>query len=502
MIISPRRDCIMKLTYVILFALFLPGCLGPGQETRERIKAPRFELPGETPPPVGPPPRPGFVTFDAFEDRLTLDAQALSDEDANNAFYLVGCDRANINEELADYKKGVDKGINSLSTEVFIEPSIKIGNADCIFRIDQTDYGLSNDELIKVAARNPLNVISDTTRGDTLKFYLQKETTWAYADAFFLTAYEGDQLTNANCDTYCDIVEQEILFQDFLADEGINLQLEFDLGRAQCGGSNQSPIALGKSRLFCHVEGDNGWFSIAYDSSLAAPDSIQENPFTIEAVLSDPDLGPYRTLRSDKVFAFQAQEIIGTLRNGLQLFRLQGNDRVAASAAPADVVQNTQAVNAGLEGVIRLAACQGCHAAGPEGYRDELNPHINQRSNFNEEEKLLANVFYRDALIQQALNEIKDRHRRALAQLDIDSSRPDPFNGRLLVPLRNFVSAPEAAAKLFLTPAQYQACLAGSQLAAQTLGAHLTGGSTSLQVFADSFDDVIRECNLFRDNEL
>jgi hypothetical protein len=480
----------------------ISGCVKPPEEeVAKRVQAREFERPVVEPPPILPPPLPGFVSFDSFEDTLVIDAQTLSSQDALNAFYLIGCDRFNINEELSEFRRGVDKGINSLSTERFIKPTVQIGNSGCIFRIDQSDYDISDSELEMIARRNPFNVISETTRGDTIKFYLQKETTWAFADAFFLTAFEGDVITAFNGDTYRNIIEQPRLDVDFFANEGINVQDEFNFERARAGGTNDSPIAFG-SRLFYHVEAENGWMHVSHDSSLAVPDSINENPFLIEIALAqNPDYST-NELRTPKLFTFQARETLYTLPNGLTGVRLSDNGGLAVGAAPADVVVDNRSDIAGLEPVIRLAACLDCHAKGSIGYTDELREHVGRRSNFNEEEKLLASIFFNDTNNQQAFRETDENLARALAQLNIDSLARDPLNARLVTPSRKPYDVRKASAKFFLTPGQYQDCLRGGNIIAQNLGAHLTGDRTTLQVLADNFQQVIIECNLFKDLEL
>ena len=494
-------------------ALVLPVACGQKKSTKtERIEARTFPEPTIEPPPVQPPPLPGFVAFDAFEDALVIDLQDLQSQEREDTRYLIGCDRFNISEELEEFGQGINRGINGLSTERFITPPTPIGSSGCIFRINLTDYDITTEEWQLLEQRTLLQAVSRTTRGETIQFYTQTERPWLFADDMMLTAYEGDALTDQNCTTYCDLVEQPILVDDFFANEGVNLQEEFDREEARCGGTNESKIALGKGRIICQVESDNGWLSIAYDSSLAVPDSINENPFTDEMALANPD-APYlsgdytnpdygRIPRTTKIFQFQAQEMIGVLPNGLQLFRLNGNDGVAATAAPADVVQNYKAVGDQLEGVIRIAACTGCHTKGSEGYTDELFDHISERSNFNSDEKTLARVFMKSTLIRQAMNEIDERHGRTLNQMGIDPTNRDAFTARLITPLRNLMDAREAAAKFFLTPEQYRDCLSGSVVAAQNLGAHLTGGRVSLQVFTDNYETVIEECNLFEDVEL
>ena len=484
----------------LVLALLVAGCQQPSKDVvTERVEARRFPKPPDRPDPVPEPPRPGFINFDNFEQTLSVDAENLPTQDALNAFYLVGCERFNIDEEMDQFALGVDRGINQLSTERFIRRTVPVG--PCVFRIDQDDYGISNEELALIASRALFPVVSNTTRGNTIKFYLQKEITWMFASDFFCTAFECDVLTDHQGTTYRDIIEQPELDIDFFANEGVNLQQSFDeQDGISTGGTNDSPIAFG-SRIFIHVEADNGWMHVANDSSLAQPASINETPFFLEQALanSDPDYG--RILRTDKIFPFVARETLYSLPNGLQGVRLSDGIQ-GVSAAPANVVQDNRADIDGLEPVIRLGHCFDCHSKGSIGYTDELNQHINSRSNFNEDEKLLADIFFRDAVNQQAFRETDEALGRALEQVGLVNALRDPLNRRIMTPMRKPWSIEEAAALFFMTPDQYRACLSGGNDIAQNLGAHLNGAEVNLQVLHDNFQQVIQECNLFQNIEL
>lgn len=484
---------------LLILAVLIGACQKPDKEvTVDRVEARQFPKPPERPRPIPEPPRPGFITFDSFEQTLSEDAENLSSQDALNAFYLVGCERFNIDEEMEQFTQGVDKGINQLSTERFLRRTTPVG--PCVFRIDQDDYAISNEELELIASRALFPVVSNTTRGNTIKFYLQKEITWLFASDFFCTAFECDVLTDHQGTTYRALVAQPDLDIDFFAQEGIDVQAAFDAQEITTGGTNDSPIAFG-SRLFWHAEGDNGWIHVANDTSLAEPGSINETPFFIEQALASSDSVYGRLPLTDKIFPFVARETFYSLPNGLQGVRLSDGVQ-GLSAAPANVVQDNRADIDGLEPVIRLGHCFDCHSKGSIGYTDELNRHINSRSNFNEDEKLIANIFFRDVLNQQSFRETDEALARALDQVGIRNVLRDPLNRRLMTPMRKPWDVNEASALFFMTPDQYRDCLSGGNDIAQNLGAHLTGDQATLQVLHDNFQQVIQECNLFQNIEL
>lgn len=472
---------------VVMFGL---ACEPETKTKYVEVEVPVFPEPPEPPPPL-PPPQSGFLGFAWFEDAMLNYAQSVSTQDAENLFFLVGCDQKNISEEMANFKKGVDKGINSLSTERTLVKTAGVGGTGCIWAFDQRDVDIANAELELVTDRALFTVISETVRGETLQFLLQKQVTWSFADDFFLTAFEGDTLTDFAGDTYRTIVDQALLDVDFEAAEGVDTFQDFEDEEAYAGSITNSPIAF-NSRFFWHIEGDNGWMHRAHDASLRQPDSTLTNPFNVEM---------QALLFTDKIFAFVAKETLYKLLNGMLGVRLSDAAGNGLSAAPADVVTDVVGGQNGLEPVIRLASCFSCHNSGLQGYVDELGPHIARTSSFNNDEKLLGLVFFNDANNQQAFEESDAAYARALGQLDIVPDDPDPIS-RMITPVRQPYGVSKGSAKFFLTPGEYQECLDGADVAQANLGAHLEGRSVTLQVMADNFQNVIDECNLFRDIEL
>lgn len=520
------------LTLAVATAGF--GCLQSKDEP-QKVQI-RYEIPSQPPPPVRPPPRPGFITGDAFEDLLVVDAQSLGTQDGENAFYLNGCDRFNLGEEMTELKQAIDKGINMLSTERFIQRSVQVG--PCAFRIDQDDYGISDRELGLIAANGLFTIVSQSIRGQTIQAYLQKEVTWMFADDFVISAFEADQLTSRNCDIYCDIVEQRWDRAGFLAQEGIaDLQAEYDNEDVLLLGTNESPIAFG-GRIIEFYEGDNGVIASANDSSLANPVSITANPFTLEAALAQgPGMRSYyywsegdvwasedefsftppknspkyaeeysfyeRLPVTEKIFFPVAREYIYSLPNGLQGFRLESAvNGLAASAAPADVVQDNRNNIGGLDRVIRIGSCSGCHSRGPVGAIDEIGDFIARTINFNQVEKDRGQIFFNQVQTQRTLDRIAEAHLRAQEQTGSNARGRDPLNGRLIIEGRLPYDAEKAAAKFMMTVEEYRECIESSLILQQNLGAHLENNSTVLQVLAAEQATVVAECRLFREIEI
>lgn len=522
----------MKPIYVILLALLMPGCL---QKTRYGEPPPpqdvRFRLPDKEPPPIKPPPVsvPGFYAFDVTEDDAIKDANTFtSDAERNDLRYADGCDRFNSDEELAEFKVGFDKALNSLSTRNDVVKSVAIGSAKCLFRYQLSDYGISISEYRKLEDRTVLQIprigctlesirlgycnsqlTNISTRGLTLQQLTNTLRPILHADDLMLAAFEGDQLTSTGpdgniqteyaCDTYCDILEQEIRQEDFLANEQVDIQQQFDDRDALMGGVNDSGVAYG-SRLYIFLESRFGRFRYTEDTSLVEPDSINNAPFTLEAAAALRDGDQVRILRSDKIFAGVAREGIFDLPNGGQGYRAEDvATGLAASFVPGNVANSGRHASLGLDSVIRPSMCMDCHSEGPETVPEVLLAHI-LGNNFLSDEKTIGTDFMNKTQIQQYQARVRASHARFLEQVGADPKARDPANARLFNPFRGEMTVRRAAGKFRLTPDQYLDCLRGSIQSKQNLGSHLTGGTVSLNDFEVAYPVAIEECNLNEDS--
>jgi len=150
------------IIYLILLAILTPGHL---QKIRYRQPPPpqdaRSRLPDKDPPPIKPPPVavPGFYALDVTEDDAIKDANTfISETERNDLRYADGCDRFNSDEELAEFKVGFDKALNSLSTRNDVVKSVAIGSAKCLFRYSLSDYGSAIAEYRKLEDRTVLQI--------------------------------------------------------------------------------------------------------------------------------------------------------------------------------------------------------------------------------------------------------------------------------------------------------------------------------------------------------
>lgn len=506
----------MRLTHFILAALLLPACLAPEKSKDPKvIELPnRFPRPEVEPPPVAPPPRPGFVTPEAFEDRLVIDSNALSTQNALDAFYINGCDRYNNGEEIVELKSAIDKALNMLSTATRPAKSVGIGPG-CIFRISQDDFNLNDDKLDLIAGRGMFTIVPDTTRAQIIRANLNRRVTWMYLDDFIVTAFENDILVQNDGNTYRAIVRQPKFEDDFWSQElgGESLQDQYDQERALAGCTVTDKIAYGKGRCFSHVEGVNGLINVAYDSSSANPVSVSQTPFLLEVALADSNRGEIygRLAATNRIYVPAGAEMFYPLPNGFPGVRAQNGVGVGVGFAPLTLVQHAALGLLNIDQQIYHGSCVGCHIDGSQGYEEAAWQIINARgSSFNEEEKLRSDVFMGDTPIRQHLREYDEQYQQAMTYIGQFPGQRDPMNARGIEPLRDGLRPLEMASKLGLTVEQYQDCLESSEVSASDLAGHIQGANLTLSVVAErdpatganAFDTVIRECNLWRDREI
>ena len=294
---------------------------------------------------------------------------------------------------------------------------------------------------------------------------------------------------------YYDLIDQANTTNQFLADLGTDLQdLVNTEGDILYSGFSQSQIALGKTRLIVFAESDDGWVMGTYDTQLGGDDLFQ-NPFSLELIQFNG------VLQSNKLFKHDAQEFIAAQSNGLfGNFRLNnalGNDGGFAEVeAPTNVVIN---VNNRIDASIRPIDCNGCHfsqIAIP--FSDQIGAFILRNSNFDQNEKLLAQRFFKFDEMQAIIGDINRRNRSALDELVINGNE-DPITEVIAKPFRNEMNLSQVAAFTFLTPEEFSERLGGTAISAQVFGNLLNGGTVSLATLSDNFETLSIELNLFQD---
>jgi hypothetical protein len=467
----------MKIILSILVSICLVSCLKPVEvvEIEKPFDIPR--PPNRPLPPIPEPPTPDFITIQSAEELMLIDAQTLPSDNARlEAFYLYACDMYNAGKTLGEIKKAADKLINSVSTAAFISRLVPIGPAgvECIFRGDQSDYNLNNFKYRSIENAMLLDFRPESIRAQNLAFLLQKRKPYLYLSDLATTVLQADQLSSSGglCDLYCLLTEQAADVDDFFAQQGIDVDDAAADEEVYLAATNRSPIALGKGRIVQIIESNFGWCMSSFDSSLAQQDSINVNPFPIAIANAGG------VIQSAKVFKDIAQEHLCTMPNGMYISRLNGNDGLAASEAPGNIVSNPD--DRFHDGIIRLGGCPLCHATIGKAVTDEALAIIRGNPAFDANEKLLGEVFYNTTTFQGNLGDINRAYARALQEVGITDQTVDPINKELISWFREPYDVVKAASFTGLDVPDFLERLRGTAISSVALGNLFNGGTVSI----------------------
>lgn len=458
-----------------------------------------YEKPDQPIPDPRPAPRPGFQTLDTIEDSILLDLQNLdSDAERRDARYLVGCDRLNLWQDLSEYEQGINRGINQLSTDRELYPVTAIGPGNCIYRFELSKIGWTRSDWQTLENNDILFFISNTVRNKNIQFLTQTQRPYVYGSSAMITAFEGDAVADKKGAVYYKLVHQDLNTAKFLAQQGVDRQAEVNDEEAMFSGFSQSQIALGKTRLIAVFESREGTCISTYDTALGG-DDLFTNPFTVELQRAGQINGQINT---NKVFKHNAQEHICTLPNGLfGLYRLNDNLDNAQVVAPTNIVINTE--GARIDPSIRIGDCSNCHykdgAAIP--FKDQLRAHVVGNSAFNQVEKRLATIFFRQDQVSAQIDQLNKEHARAMQVLGITAGS-DPLWNVVGKPLRQEMSIDQVASLTWLDTKTFRDRLAGTARSSQVFGNLLGGGTVSLAVLSANFKTLVDELAIYEDNNL
>ena len=470
-----------------MWALILALVLAVGcgdKKAKEKIIDNGIPAPGPVTDIPGPIPAPqGFVSFEAFESEILADLTGLNSAQQLNARYLTVCDQLNANSLTDLDRRAVEKGINSISSEITIEPGVWIGTNKCTLRIDLRDYGLDSSKWRVIEAYDPLKFESFTDRGILIKQLSQARRPWIHGSNFLETA-----LVNEAYYQLMDIPED---LPSFLNSLGCDLQGDFDEFNEDLFlmGVRQSRIALQKNRMILLTECQNGSFSSTYDTVLenvtSVGRSLSINPFPLEA-------------RDNATFAHDAQEFIFVMENGFLGFALFNAAGLRENFAPTNIVTDTS--RAPIDPTIRNArSCYSCHANGYIEARDFMAAHVRGNPNFNANQVQKAEAYFgREQGMLAAMRQANARFARNLQVLNINPAIEDPINV-LTDKIRKEMVIDQLAGMLFMRADQLRQLLPQSPGALLAIGQILSGGTINFQDLILVKDILIQDLNLFQE---
>lgn len=470
---------------LILALAFALGC-----KKESPPPAPAPAIPGIPTTPVGPPPdpiepEPDFVSFGAFESEILADLTGgLSSAEQENAAFITLCDQLNAGTLTDEMRRGVEKGINQLSTEDRIEPGTWIGANRCTLRVDLRDYNLTNGKWRNIIEQaDPLKLESFTDRGLLIKQLTLKRRGWIHGSNFLETT-----LTNNTYYSLLGIPQDLNTFLDDFA--GCDLQADFDDEEEELffAGLRNSGIARNKNRSIYLHECRDGPFSGTYDTIVenitSAGRNLSINPFPREA-------------RTNQTFQHDASEFIGTLPNKLQFFALFNSQNEREICAPTTVVVDNVRPEIAPD-ICNARSCSSCHSDGLIQGTDFISRHVTGNPNFDQREIQIGQFFFgRQAGFDAAMRQANAGFADALSELRINGGN-DPINF-LTDRIRREMDVDLVAGMLSLKTEEFKQLLPQSPLGLLAVGQLLDGGTINFNDLVQIKDILIDDLNLFQE---
>ncbi|MEW6733322.1 MAG: hypothetical protein AB1489_18490 [Acidobacteriota bacterium] len=371
-------------------------------------------------------------------------------------------------EELANYRIGLAKLLNSLSWQRQITVPQPIDAAKTIFRIDLRDYGWTVETWDRILAAYPYGI--------------------RILEADRILRVTGSKLPYVRADWFVATASIPPLYHDLLALPRTVAELEKMLGVEAArniaqernvvrAGLRNSGVSQNNRALERHISTFGAYWK-SYDFA---------NNRDSQNIFKDP-------LRFNAV----GGEIIFNLPNGMQAYFLVNSENQRIDEAPIAVVADRNNPN---DPIIRNGrSCMSCHFAGMKTFKDDVRAVILAQplSNFDRE-KVLA-LYPTQDLLDQLLTEDQNRFRYAVEQAGGKLSanvQTEPINAMA----RRFeaeLSAAQAAAEVGLDIQEFRALIRRNrQLSAQGLEQLLVAdGGFKRDAWERLFGDLVSELRL------
>ena len=456
------------------------------------------EIPNQNPPPLQES-KPGFFKVDAWEQAMIEDIQRINQQDALQTRYLVACNFYNQGKSEQDMRRilsGANKAVNGISLAIQPFTVDPINGVDCIYRLELDRFKKTKEDWRLIERNANIPVISNTVRGQTLRFLTGTNTPWLFASDFAATITPIDNAAD-DCGIYCVLLRQPDDFEEFMEQQGIDFERSIRLRDAVFAGISDSQIALQKDRLIMGLKTDFGFCWITFDASLLDDDNLFANPFIDFLEFIDG------IRRTDKIFDAKASETICQLPNGLLMnYRLAGysNGKFGAPAfsAPPDIVANIDSPD--IVPQVEINLCQKCHKGGIIYVQDDVTNQVQFNPAFNSDEKKIVDNFFRSEIFEPYLNQSNQLHNQTLRELDVEDGT-DPVNEQLIFPLRRKMSAAQVAAYTGLTTDIFLEKLRGTSRSSVEFGNLFEeNGQVSFNVLKQNFRTLIDELRVYQDD--
>lgn len=426
----------------------------------------------------------GNISIDYIETEiLELLSSLDTDVDRENYRFLILAHKANLNQELENEYKAINRAINGISFENGIHKCSPIDKKKAICAFDIREIGKTKFDFLLIEKFDEIGLISNTTKGQLIRAITQTNQPWFHYDVFIDTVY-------SNADLYYKLMRIENQNQ-FLSLFGIDFErfIQNETYRLISTDVSEISAEADATRLVIIMEGKINGFDTACHITL-------DNP-VLEGDEFDSFKSPFpEGANSDKIFAFNASESICGLPNRLHAFILTNNQGVLQAAAPEDIVtcKRDNCLDVTIDQAID---CQNCHVNGYIPFKDKGRDNIIASGLLEEdaEKDLFKRVYQTEAANNALFNKHNGWYREAMAKIGRTEGEANYLiegQNKYLRPL----SLAEVAAFFFVREEKLLDCIRSDSDLEILFSPLSTGSTINHGVLVEGIPILVENCDL------
>jgi len=357
-------------------------------------------------------------------------------------------------DELASYRAGLSKLVNSLSWGRDVTVPKPIDSNKTIFRIDLRDFEWDEKIWDAILAANPYGLTFTTDAAKACYGYTGTSQPFVRADWFVFAASRPP--------LYHTVLQIPTTSKELQKKLGVETERNIRTERVWRAGFNGSGVS-GNNRLIERHKSSYGAYWESYDF---AGNVDRQNLFSYP-------LGPGNDTR---FFRHDGGELIFNLPNGLQGYMLIDGQGKRIDKGPVAIVSDPKQRD---RAVVNGVSCMTCHDRGMIRKADQVRDHVlKNRDSFPKEEaeSILALYTPKDDF-EKVLEEDEKRFKAAVERAGAHLSKTEPVS-MLARLFENEIGQAQVAAELGVTEEAFVGGLNKSPTLARVFGVLRTPGGT------------------------
>lgn len=342
---------------------------------------------------------------------------------------------------LATYRLGFLKVLNSLSQSPEIIKPRLVDTEQTVYAVKLGDLGISATEFDAVISehypfcKGSNFLVNDQVNSDNAK-RLGAPCYLIRADWFTATAPLPS--------IYARLLKHPQSRQGLEERLGFNLNENLASRQIMRSGFKNSGVSSYNRLIERHAQINGRPYWISYDfGTLESKGNLFLNPFGPRELVSQDDSAANQDGLSEKIFEHDGGEVIYQLPNGMLAYYLAKSNGESIDKGPTQIVKQDGAPSQFVSAIVNGISCMNCHSAGLINKDDEVKTDLFALSEqelleLSDREKDILSEIHPDVPVMRAQIEADNTsYFRALEQLGIDRTRPDPVNESFRIYNRN-----------------------------------------------------------------